>query len=227
MDTLPDDLINYLSLDMDLQDVLNLCQTSKEFRDRICNNKYYWINRLKKDYEITYDSSFGNAKDLYMDTKKYLSKMGSPLNNGSYFINDVLDDAAAAGNINMIRVALMKGANVNHSEYDELNDSAEYESSYDIPISILAAVYSGQLTALKYLLPLLDRELNQEQKESLLEGASGTGGIDIVKYLTDEMGIKVTDHAISEAKTLLGEYKDDHERFKEQEEVIEHLKARM
>lgn len=227
MEELPIDIINYLALDMNISDVINLCKTSKKFRDNICNNRIYWINKLKRDYDVTYDQSFGDPKTLYTDVRKYFSKLGISTYAGynrKYDVNNVLNDAAAEGNINMIRIAIMKGADVNKYEYEP---NVEDEEIDDSPEVITAAVLGGHPESLKYLLPLLKRQLNKNQKEFLLRLAADYSGINMVKYLVEDMKIRPDQEIIDSAKYMLGEYSDTPERFTEQQEVIKYLEDKM
>ena len=51
---LPKDIIFTIGLKLDLPDILSLCRTCKKINDGICNNRYFWIARLRQDYNIDY-----------------------------------------------------------------------------------------------------------------------------------------------------------------------------
>lgn len=227
MEELPIDVINYLAIDMNISDVINLCKTSKKFQDNICNNKNYWINRLKRDYDIAYEQSFGDPKTLYIDVKKYFSKL-----NQIYDINKILEIAAENGNINMIRIAIIKGADVNRYEleypmFNEKMIELFYKNVTESPEAITNAVLGGHVESLKYLLPLLKRQLTKKQLNNLLGLAVEYGGIKMVRYLMEDMKIKFDSRYINSAKFMLSEYSDMPERFAEQKEVIKYLKQKM
>ena len=137
----------------------------------------------------------------------------------------MLNDASVDGNINIVKIALMKGANVNCYEYGIPSSHNEMDDS---PESITYSVVGGHINILKYLLSLLEFDLNPKQKRWLLCLASGNGGIDMVKYLTDEMGSKPDNGCIDEASHIMREYEGENpDRVREQKEIIKHLRTRM
>jgi hypothetical protein len=52
---------------MNLEDILSLCLTSKDFSNNICDNQYFWIEKLNKDFNVMYDKSFNSAKEQYIN----------------------------------------------------------------------------------------------------------------------------------------------------------------
>ena len=47
---LPNDVIMYMALNMDIPEILSLCNTSNRFNNLVCNNQKYWMNRLLKEF---------------------------------------------------------------------------------------------------------------------------------------------------------------------------------
>lgn len=224
METLPIDLINYLAMDMDITDVLNFCKSSKKFNQYICRNKQYWINRLKRDYNVTYNPDYGDSRVLYFDVKEYFGKLGSITGfQRRYKMNDVLNQASHRGNINMMKVAISEGANPNEYEGGEPKEE-DYEWIDEVPQPIELAVSSGQIKSLEFLLPLLKHELTNLQKDWLLYLAAGNAGIKMVKYLVDKLKAKITEKIIEEATYMSSEYEGA--RLVEQQEVINYLKSK-
>ncbi len=60
------DAIIHIATYLELDDIFNLCQISKNFNILICNNKSYWINRLKQDWDIIYDPANDKSPKEYM-----------------------------------------------------------------------------------------------------------------------------------------------------------------
>ena len=63
---IPNDLIIYIALQLDLPELLNYCRVSQKFNSLVCQNNSFWINRLKQDFNITYTKvNNDNPKLLY------------------------------------------------------------------------------------------------------------------------------------------------------------------
>lgn len=60
METLSPNLVLYLSLNMDVPEVLSLCETSTRYNQLICNNQTFWMNKIMTDFP-----------DLKVDIKEY------------------------------------------------------------------------------------------------------------------------------------------------------------
>ena len=68
--TFPNDVLTLFALDSDLKSIINLCKTSKKVNDSICNNPYFWKQKLQREY---YDIDISNVteyKNLYIYLKK-------------------------------------------------------------------------------------------------------------------------------------------------------------
>ncbi len=72
MEKLNKDAIVLIALELDYLEILNLCFTSKKFNKHICLNKFFWMNKIKKDYPKISDNIFNNKhkinnwKELYI-----------------------------------------------------------------------------------------------------------------------------------------------------------------
>jgi hypothetical protein len=58
-----------IALEMDLPDILNFCKTSKRVNDAVCKNPFFWINKMKKDYNFNF---IGKATEN-RDPREYYS----------------------------------------------------------------------------------------------------------------------------------------------------------
>jgi len=61
-----------MALDLELQGLLNLCQTSKEFNEKICNSQQFWARRISKEYPHIDISDVKDYKGLYRYLKNRL-----------------------------------------------------------------------------------------------------------------------------------------------------------
>ena len=43
-----------IALELDLPSILKLCETNKSVKSFVCDNYYFWTNKLKKDYNFTF-----------------------------------------------------------------------------------------------------------------------------------------------------------------------------
>lgn len=67
MESLPKDVLTLIALHLDRSDILNLCGTSEYLNDKICNNKYFWLQKLKSDFLFHFDDYVedGDPKKAY------------------------------------------------------------------------------------------------------------------------------------------------------------------
>ena len=98
----PKDVIFYLALKLDLSDILSLCRTCKKFNISICENRYFWIARLRSDYDINYMTIKPiDPKIYYRFVKKYIN----------LYTNRQLTKAAEGGHKDIVQLMIDKGAN--------------------------------------------------------------------------------------------------------------------
>ena len=69
MNTLPDDVIMYMALVMEIPDVLELCNSNSRFNKIICNNQVYWMNKLLNDFPEDFNAD--NITEYGPDYKTY------------------------------------------------------------------------------------------------------------------------------------------------------------
>ena len=105
LDQLSKDEIFSLALYLDLPEILSLCRTAKKFNRYVCQNKHFWIRRLKQDFGFSYldisPDKTGNPKEYY----EFFHK-----NKGNN--NKRLIAASKQGNIDIVRFLLENEANV-------------------------------------------------------------------------------------------------------------------
>ena len=49
INSLPQDTIGKIALDLSYKDISKLCETSRKFKN-ICNDKYFWRDYMEKNY---------------------------------------------------------------------------------------------------------------------------------------------------------------------------------
>ena len=66
------DVAIQIALELDVPDILRLCLVNKKFNAFICNNNYFWLNKIKKDFPNTKDlQKYGeNYKQIYENLSK-------------------------------------------------------------------------------------------------------------------------------------------------------------
>lgn len=63
-------------MELDLPSILNFCQSEKNINRSVCKNKFFWINKMKKDYNFI----LKNLKDSN-DPKQYYKILYNSRNN--------------------------------------------------------------------------------------------------------------------------------------------------
>jgi len=125
---LPKDVLMLLALEMDIEYVINLCQSSSLFNNKICKDNHFWLNKLFKEFGIRTELS--KAKYEYLSLRNMLKNKP----------NDVLESGIKTENYTMVKTAIESGANPN----------LKIGSSYPITLSMF-------LTSDEILLFLLNK----------------------------------------------------------------------
>lgn len=104
MNQLPKDVLVFMALNMDLPEIISLCQTNSTFNKRVCENNYFWLNKLDKDYGV----KSGNAKTVYYQIKNTLIN-----NPRKIFIDGIYTE-----NLKLIKAAVESGFVPDDESYD-------------------------------------------------------------------------------------------------------------
>jgi len=80
---LPKDILFKTALELDLSDILSLCETDEKINDKLCidDNPYFWIEKLQKDFYVDY-----NNLQTILDPKKLYFKLSK---NFDYKMNEL------------------------------------------------------------------------------------------------------------------------------------------
>nr|QBK91455.1 MAG: ankyrin repeat protein [Pithovirus LCPAC302] len=131
---------------------------SKRFNRFICDNKQFWINRLFHDFNI----SINDIPKEYDSPKKYYQHVHQELKRS---INNVLLNSAREGDLNLVKIALNRGAYI-HTQSDS---------------SLAWASRGGYLEVVKYLVEK-GAKIHARDNAALRQ-ASEWGHWDVVRYL--------------------------------------------
>lgn len=71
LEKLPSDVLIYMALNLDMPEILNLCNISDKINSILCNNERFWMNKVIKDYPKIFNS---NTQFLYGKTYKEIYK---------------------------------------------------------------------------------------------------------------------------------------------------------
>lgn len=130
MDKLSPDSRIYLALLMDLPELATYCLLDKNINNLTCNNEEFWYTRLKRDFDIDREEKslypttefykedptqqygriiratrYYGPKRYYKYIKQALSQAGDP--------QAALRDGALSNNLDIVKAAISKGADVN------------------------------------------------------------------------------------------------------------------
>ena len=190
-DKLSRDEMFSIALMLDLPDILSFCRISKKFNNNVCNNKFFWIRRLKQDYEIIYleinpDKSVGpfwmqrskqDGVTIYQKTyeinpdnkvgpKKYYEFLTTniPVKQTTLMVDksDIIAKAVVFGDLDIFKSIL--GMNPSLSRLE----------------TALVMASSNNIDMIKYLVNNFKFNINK----GLVEAAS-KGNLEIVKYLSE------------------------------------------
>ena len=126
MENLPKDVLTLLLLDLDIDSVISMCQTSSKFKNKICLNDYFWMNKLSHDFGLNSDLKW--AKQKYMDTLHVLKV--NP--------NLVYQQAVFSNNLKLVKLSLTNGADVNYAKHGD-------------PTPLIYALFRGYYEIFDYL----------------------------------------------------------------------------
>ena len=108
---IPNDMLFKIALEYDMPTLLNFCRTSKKINNLICENNLFWFYKLRKDFDIT---------KKVEEAKEYYTFLYQRLKNTD--INQLYYDATEEGNLDLVKITLDRGANINYRP----NDTLEY-----------------------------------------------------------------------------------------------------
>lgn len=98
---LPKDIQILLALDLDIETIIRLCQTSEIVNKKICKNNNFWLNKLLKDY---------NIRKPLKDAKKEYLRIDNLVKN---YPNLFLEGGIETENFNMVKKSIEFGADPN------------------------------------------------------------------------------------------------------------------
>ena len=152
-----------LALFLDLPEILTFCRLAKKFNKNVCQNKNFWIKRLKQDFGFKYldisPDKTGNPKEYYEFFHKH--KLNTVNNNQRLMV------AAKEGNIDIVRYMIKEGADIH-----EYNDGA-----------LRGASENGHTDTVKLLIKK-GADIH-EYNDWAIRMASRNGHTDIVKLLLE------------------------------------------
>ena len=163
--TLPSDIIRYIASKLNLNEIFNLSLTCKYFYKNIIDNKYFWLNLLLLDYNIKNEDIPECYTAIYY--YKYISNflVCKP--------NTILMNGSIKADLNLIRLALEKGANINTYNGDE-----------KLGNPLINAIINGNIKILKYLIEN-GADINKNHYMMAVE----THNLEILKYLIEKKDI--------------------------------------
>lgn len=189
-DRLPKDLLIKLAIDLDLPDLLRWCQLNKRFNNLTCRNDTFWMNKFYHEYGKYSKVPYMSWKDFY----KYVTTIDP---------DDLLIGGAKNNNLNYVKIALGRGANINTLDDDALQLASQnghlsivkYLAEHGADINalddwaLILASRNGHLSIVKYLVKH-GADIHSRDYEAL-KVASRNGHLSTIKYLV-EHGAVVT-----------------------------------
>ena len=160
MNQLNKDEIFVIALMLDFTDILSLCRANKRINQFVCQNKHFWIRKLKQDYNVIYlcvsPNKLGNPKLYY----QYLQKYRDDPNNGMFC-------AAFGGHKDIIKLMIEKGT--------------KSGTRMDWNQGMYYAAKSGHVDIIKLMI-----EKGADGWNRGMYGAAKGGHVDIVKFMIEK-----------------------------------------
>jgi ankyrin repeat protein len=172
MEKLDKDRLFLIAMELDLPGLLNFCQTNKTINERICNNKYIWLAKLRKDFDFVFDD-YINFEDPKMAYKLIYSN--------KKLMFDIRDEgqriyqASKMGSKKLFLYILKKSQENFPSHYSLTTNKMMYESLLRYGMS--GAIESGNLNLVKYFVEDMNEKIEYYNfKEAI-------GNLKILNYL--------------------------------------------
>ena len=192
------DLDLLILIQLDDQNLVNVCKTNTTINE-LCNDQNFWLQRIMKMFPYL---------DLYI-----LKKYKQDRDWSQYYIDDLrtinktnaiykLYNGAKNGYLDMVIIAVNKGADVTSDNYYALRNASAYghlevvkylvkngpKLSDNYTDSVILAIENGHLNILKYLVEQganLEGP-NRDDIEEAIGEANDNGDVDIVNYLVSQ-----------------------------------------
>lgn len=219
MESISSDLIVYISMMLDLDDLLSLCISSKKINLLVCDNQKFWMEKLLKDFNI-------QASDLpkNYNYKNYYQYIISQIKYDSDNLDEVLVDASTDGDLNLVKIALnppskftmAKPADIDTFGYVRPNHHRPNFAGPGEPLKM--AAYYGHFEIVKYLIENGADTSFEIIRTTLFRAISHdpyhqhSSDLDMVKYLLEyvpksfDIINELIDHAILEGKIYIMDY---------------------
>jgi len=112
MEKLPKDILIEIALDLNLQDVFGYCLSSKYINERVCENKFFWINKLYKDFNIYHRESKLSAKKYYLEINNLLKKY-------NFNFDKLLRYGFIYNRNDLVKIAIYKNASLSDFNFND------------------------------------------------------------------------------------------------------------
>lgn len=201
------DMLVEIGLLLEIDEIVTYCLLSKKFNTFVCNNRFFWLMRLRQDYDITKEYiPSGSTPKAYYDYVYTAIRVRN-----KNILDELLKTATKYNNIRLAEIVLDAGADIDgtwgypikqsivNGNIDMIKFLVSRGANYNIHGGILISIASrvGELDIVKYLVELgvtYFREL-----ERALERAIINNHLDVVKYLVEELGAQVQDKYVKMA----------------------------
>lgn len=203
-DKLPNDVVIYMALSMDLPQLLSLCSSSQRFNKIICQNDTFWLNKLNNDFGVIKANV-----PVWRTSREYYKYISEQLIH--YAPDDLLLYSAMAGDLVLVKIAIQKGADVHYRDDRALkeavignyfnvvrylvNQGADVHSQHDFSLSF--ASRDGRLEMVKFLVE--NGATVDAWDNSALKNAVKYNKLDVVKYLIS-VGARIDDRTMEIAE---------------------------
>ena len=202
-DKLPNDIILYIALDMDIPEVFNYCRLSKRFNGLVCNSQNFWTQRLQRDFKIFHVPVSHSPKSYYLEIKESLLRSGNHINirfdtAAQYGMLWLVKDIYKNKNIvpSLSNAIILSSTNGHLDTVKFLVEEAGFNIVAQLNEGLIRASTSNNLELVKYLIEKgADLNYYNNYIGSPVTLAASSGNVDILKYLI-QLGANVGESII-------------------------------
>ena len=113
MEKLPKDILIKTALEFNMPDIISFCKASSYFNSIVCENNIFWINKLKKDFDVDYLKDYHIKVSNKINPKFYYLELNNLVNRESseaWLKSGLMHYGLTTNRIDVVKAAVQKGA---------------------------------------------------------------------------------------------------------------------
>lgn len=121
------DVLMLIALELDIPTLFNYCKSNSRMNEAVCNNDYFWVRRLKQDFNIDYTGNTPKSEyeniyrvmdDIAIDSYKSVPNIFQNLTNKKKIRDKIIQEFNYLGQYYYTKISKAK--------FDEIVEKIEY-----------------------------------------------------------------------------------------------------